>query len=106
MVTKMIKYSIVLPSEGLDAFLGSLQDLGLMDVTRKQRAFDEESASLFGLAARYKTAIKLLAAADKTADPQAYGNDFDNILKFCFIEFEMDLRKMKRRLYLVMLLLA
>ena len=79
MVTKMIKYSIVLPSEGLDAFLGSLQDLGLMDVTRKQRAFDEESASLFGLAARYKTAIKLLAAADKTADPQAYGNDFDNM---------------------------
>lgn len=79
MVTKMIKYSIVLPSEGLDAFLGSLQDLGLMDVTRKQRAFDEESASLFGLAARYKTAIKLLAATDKTADPQAYGNDFDNM---------------------------
>ena len=43
MITQMTKYSIILMSGEMDAFLSDLQTLGLVDVTRKQKPFDKDS---------------------------------------------------------------
>ena len=47
MITQMTKYSIILMSGEMDGFLSDLQNLGLVDVTRKQKPFDRASGEKF-----------------------------------------------------------
>ena len=47
MITQMTKYSIILMSGEMDGFLSDLQNLGLVDVTRKQKPFDKASGEKF-----------------------------------------------------------
>lgn len=61
MITRMTRYSMVLPTGDLDAFLASLQELGLMDITRKSRAFDSGSEELFRKISRYRAAVKIIS---------------------------------------------
>jgi len=60
MIKKMTKYSIITFQPELMQFLDKLQELGMMDVTRSNRAFDDISKSSFDAARRYKEAIKNL----------------------------------------------
>ncbi len=73
MITKMSKYSFILPTSGLDEFLESAQDLGLMDITRKSRAFNKDSRKMFDTAFSYRTAIKNLKAFDKNIEASEKG---------------------------------
>lgn len=65
MIKKMNKYSIILLSSDLDTFLNSVQELGLVDITRSKRAIDTKSKELMELSFRYRMAIKSIKSLPK-----------------------------------------
>ena len=62
MVTKMTKYSFILLSEQTEGFLNSLQELGVVDISRSLKPIDEQSSGMLAEADRAKTALSILAA--------------------------------------------
>lgn len=60
MIVKMTKYSFVVLSEDLNEFLTQLQGLGMVDITRSERAIDQVSKEMVELSSRYKHIISLL----------------------------------------------
>lgn len=60
MIKKMTKYSFVVFHKECDNFLNSLQTLGLVDVTRCNKAVDETSKAQFDKIAAYGNIIKIL----------------------------------------------
>ena len=68
MIVKMTKYSLVLPSSSLDGFLASAQELGMVDITRKLRAFDSDSRRFFELISRFKGALKNVSLYKEQAE--------------------------------------
>ncbi|MBO7372000.1 MAG: hypothetical protein J6U34_05780, partial [Bacteroidales bacterium] len=63
----MTKYSIILMSGEVDSFLSDLQNLGLVDVTRKQKPFDKDSGEKFVQIQQYN---KICKALKGHADPE------------------------------------
>ncbi len=57
MIKKMTKYSFVLFHREAAPFMEHLQTLGLMDITRRDKAIDSRSKELYDLMARYDNAI-------------------------------------------------
>lgn len=62
MVTKMTKYSFILLSEQTEGFLNSLQELGVVDISRSLKPIDEQSSGMLAEADRSKKALSILAA--------------------------------------------
>lgn len=62
MVTKMTKYSFILLSEQTEGFLNSLQELGVVDISRSLKPIDEQSSGMLAEADRTKKALSILAA--------------------------------------------
>ncbi len=62
MVTKMTKYSFILLSEQTEGFLNSLQELGVVDISRSLKPIDEQSSEMLAEADRAKKALSFLAA--------------------------------------------
>lgn len=62
MVTKMTKYSFILLSEQTEGFLNSLQELGVVDISRSIKPIDEQSSGMLAEADRAKKALSILAA--------------------------------------------
>ena len=62
MVTKMTKYSFILLSEQTEGFLNSLQELGVVDISRYLKPIDEQSSEMLAEADRAKKALSILAA--------------------------------------------
>lgn len=62
MVTKMTKYSFILLSEQTEGFLNSLQELGVVDISRSLKPIDERSSEMLAEADRAKKALSILAA--------------------------------------------
>lgn len=62
MVTKMTKYSFILLSELTEGFLNSLQELGVVDISRSLKPIDEQSSGMLAEADRAKKALSILAA--------------------------------------------
>lgn len=62
MVTKMTKYSFILLSEQTEGFLNSLQELGVVDISRSLKPIDEQSSGMLAEADRAKKALSILAA--------------------------------------------
>ncbi len=60
MIKKMTKYSFVIFHKEADAFLKSLQEIGVVDVTRQKRAIDSLSMEKFEEIAQYNSAAKAL----------------------------------------------
>ncbi|MHC1778841.1 MAG: V-type ATP synthase subunit I [Bacteroidales bacterium] len=56
----MDKYSFILFHSDVDNFLGSVQNLGIVDITRQNKAIDEKSRELFTRSKRYQGVIKKL----------------------------------------------
>lgn len=54
MVTKMTKYSFILLSEQTEGFLNSLQELGVVDISRSLKPIDEQSSGMLAEADRAK----------------------------------------------------
>ena len=46
MITKMTRYSFVLLGEGKDRFLNEIQELGVVDITRHEKEYDETGGSM------------------------------------------------------------
>lgn len=57
MIKKMTKYSFVLFHREAAPFMEHLQTLGLMDITRRDKAIDSRSKELYDLMTRYDNAI-------------------------------------------------
>ena len=62
MVTKMTKYSFILLSEQTEGFLNSLQELGVVDISRSLKPIDEQSSGMLAEADRAKKALSILAS--------------------------------------------
>ena len=62
MVTKMTKYSFILLSEQTEGFLNSLQELGVVDISRSLKPIDEQSSGMLAEADHAKKALSILAA--------------------------------------------
>lgn len=62
MVTKMTKYSFILLSEQTEGFLNSLQELGVVDISRSLKPIDEQSSEMLAEADHAKKALSILAA--------------------------------------------
>lgn len=62
MVTKMTKYSFILLSEQTEGFLNSLQELGVVDISRSLKPIDEQSSGMLAEADRAKKALSILSA--------------------------------------------
>jgi len=60
MIVKMDKYSFILFHSDVDRFLVNIQKLGIVDITRQNKAVDEKSRELFGRIKRYQSIIKKL----------------------------------------------
>ena len=68
MVTKMTKYSFILLSEQTEGFLNSLQELGVVDISRSLKPIDEQSSKMLAEADRAKKALSILAACKAGSD--------------------------------------
>lgn len=68
MITRMTKYSFIVLSQELDSFMNKVQELGMVDITRSDRAIDETSREQFGMARRYRDAIKNIQKAPENAE--------------------------------------
>ncbi len=77
MIVPMIKYNVVLYHADVLPFLNKLQELGVADVRRSNRAVDEQSAKMMEEIARYTAAYKLLSKVS-TNDPEADDTQHDH----------------------------
>lgn len=68
MVTKMTKYSFILLSEQTEGFLNSIQELGVVDISRSLKPIDEQSSEMLAEADRAKKALSILAACKDGSD--------------------------------------
>ncbi|OFY41099.1 MAG: hypothetical protein A2X18_12120 [Bacteroidetes bacterium GWF2_40_14] len=71
MITRMNKYSMIIYHADLSSFLERLQNLGMVDIKRENRAVDSHSKELYEQTHRYRQIIKKLGVvresiADKT----------------------------------------
>ncbi len=69
MIEKMTKYSFVLLSGDSERFLGELEELGVVDITRSVKPVDDKSARLAAEAEACREAVRHLKAADLESDP-------------------------------------
>lgn len=83
MVTKMTKYSFILLSEQTEGFLNSLQELGVVDISRSLKPIDEQSSGMLAEADRAKKALTILAAckAESEKDFKFDGCPVDAVLE-------------------------
>ncbi|WP_320053140.1 hypothetical protein [uncultured Acetobacteroides sp.] len=56
----MIKYSFLLYHQEFQSFLEDIQRIGVLDITKEQRALNEEEKELLDLQGRYRSTIKAL----------------------------------------------
>lgn len=93
MITKMDKYSLVLLNQEVPEFLNKLQDLGMVDINRENRAIDSHSSQVFDYLSRYKRAFQKISqlsaqSKDKQESETSLNLDidsmsFDQLLLFC-----------------------
>ena len=67
MIVPMNKYLFVLHHDSSGHFLTKIQELGLVDIVRSQKAVDERSKEMHDLWLRYKSAVKFLSALSPDA---------------------------------------
>jgi V/A-type H+-transporting ATPase subunit I len=84
MIIKMDKYSFVLFHADLPGFLEKLQEIGVVDITRENKAVDDTSRELFSLAGRYSKVIKGIESIKSTlsetpAKKDSAGNPYDEL---------------------------
>ena len=70
MITRMTKYSFVLLSQQTQEFLNRLQELGMVDINRQEKAVDQHSKELADkILVTNQCITKLIQVAkDKTSD--------------------------------------
>lgn len=112
MIVKMDKYSFILFHSDLDKFLANIQTLGVVDITRENKAVDGKSRELFGRNKRYHNAIKKLTLYYESASEEERNNSVissfsaplneKELLKYCEElignreQWEQELEQVKR----------
>lgn len=74
MIDKMTKYSFILLSGENEEFLGKLQELGVVDITRSEKPVDEKSSAMLEKVSGIQKAISILEELDYSQDA-----DFEKI---------------------------
>lgn len=69
MISRMTKYSFILLAGEGESFLGKLQELGLMDITRSAKPVDEDSSAMLEKATELKKTIADMRKMDFDKDP-------------------------------------
>lgn len=70
MIDKMTKYSFVLMTDEVDAFLTSIQEIGLVDITRSSKAVDDKSSAMYAEAEALYRQIEDIEAEKFARDPE------------------------------------
>lgn len=70
MITKMDKYSFVVFQPEMDDFLKSLQEIGIVDITRDNKAIDSRSKELFDHLSDMKSLLKRVESAGTQIEKQ------------------------------------
>lgn len=70
MIEKMTKYNFVLLTDEVDAFLTSIQEIGLVDITRSSKAVDDKSSDMYSEAEVLRKRIEDIEAEKFTRDPE------------------------------------
>ena len=89
MIKQMTKYSFVIFHEDTPAFLDTLKQLGLMDITRSSKPATDNSRKLFDQIHRYSAALKELKNAKKEAGsrinnlPECGLSDAEEVVNRC-----------------------
>ncbi len=93
MITKMDKFSLVIFHQEVSEFLSKLQDLGMVDINRDNKAIDSHSTQIFDSLARTKRAIQKISqiSAQLKLDDQINNDialqidnlNFNEILQLC-----------------------
>ena len=67
MIEKMTKYNFILLAREKEAFLSDLQELGVVDITRREKQLDARSSELFGKISSEKKLIgEIESGTDQT----------------------------------------
>ncbi len=69
MIDKMTKFSFILLTGESEGFLGKLQELGVVDITRSVKPVDEKSAQMFDNLNEIRRAVAALEDLDYSKDP-------------------------------------
>ncbi len=89
----MTKYSFIVLSNEVDSFLLSLQDLGMVDITRSKRAIDDYSREQLSVSGRYKKAIsKLNSITKEKSEIEPIYNEIPNDLLLETVERVLSLK--------------
>ena len=116
MITKMDKYSFIVFHSDLTPFLESLQGLGMVDITRDNKAVDTRSKELFDLSIRYNRIIKKLKStivessdgdSSVKKSEESYFNEFSDLellekAELSFLnkeQWEQEGEQLRRELY-------
>jgi len=81
MITKMDKYSFILFHKDLTPFLEKVQNLGMVDITRENKAMDKTSRELFSTSSRYSKAITQIENT-YNAFPEEFRNKVEKNVDF------------------------
>ena len=68
MISRMTKYSFILLAGEGEVFLGKLQELGLMDITRSEKPVDDCSAAMLDEISKLKSTISEMGKLDFSRD--------------------------------------
>ncbi len=78
MITKMTKYSFILFHKEVLPFLDRLQDIGMVDIIRENKAIDDHSKELLGKIQNYSAALKRInELKESLAEIKPAGKLFD-----------------------------
>lgn len=69
MIAKMTRYDFILLSGMNEEFLGKLQELGVVDITRSTKPVDDKSAGMLEKTLKIRRAIGILENLDYSKDP-------------------------------------
>lgn len=79
MIKKMTKYSFVIFYKDVEGFLKGLQNLGVMDITRKNKPVDSDSRDLFDKIAKCKALISSLKQVKAKAEKEKIKISTDSV---------------------------
>lgn len=92
MITKMDKYSFILFHTDLSPFLEKVQELGMVDITRENKAMDQTSRELFANSSRYSKAINSITNTYNSFSPE-FINTVEEKSKFSSLSKDELLKK-------------
>lgn len=96
MIRQMTKYSFVIFHKDVSQFLGKMQELGVMDITRSSKPASADSKQMFGQIAECKSALKILSDIRKEASSQK--KDLPKMVEFDALSAARECLELKKEI--------